>query len=86
VVPDRGDIYIYDSYVAAEHRGQRLMAALFADVAARYRGRGYRRTCVLIALYNRTNIRACERCGFRRAGTVRSFARGPVQLADFKLR
>ncbi len=80
--PAPDEIYIFDSLTAAEHRGERLSAAIFAVVAATYRGRGCRRAVGLIVPHNRSSARSRGRSGFRRVGTVRSFPRGPIRTAD----
>jgi hypothetical protein len=82
-LPASDEIYLFDSFAAAEHRGQRLFPAVFEVIAARYRARGYRRAVTLIAPYNHASSRSRERSGFRRVGTVRSWSRGPIRTSDF---
>jgi hypothetical protein len=82
-LPAPDEIYLFDSFTAAEHRGQHLFPAVFEVIAARYRARGRRWAVTLIAPYNRASSRSRERSGFRRVGTVRSLSRGPIRTSDF---
>jgi GNAT superfamily N-acetyltransferase len=81
---DPDEIFLRDSFTAAEQRGQRLSAALFATIAATYRDRGYRRAICLVAPHNRSSLRSHERSGFRRIGAVSSFPMKPNRTADFE--
>ena len=48
-LPAPDEIYLFDSFTAAEHRGQRLHPAVFELIAARYWARGHRWAVTLIA-------------------------------------
>jgi GNAT superfamily N-acetyltransferase len=82
VVPGPGEVYLFDSYAAADMRGRRLMPALVDEILARYRALGYHRALTIVALYNRSSIRSRERSGFRRAATVNTLARGPIRTCE----
>ena len=81
---DPDEICVTDSLTAAEQRGQRLSAAIFARIAKTYHQRGYRRAIGLIAPYNQSSIRSRERSGFTRIGVVGAFSRSPIRTANFQ--
>jgi GNAT superfamily N-acetyltransferase len=81
---DPDEIFLRDSFTAAEQRGQRLSAALFSTIAATYRERGYRRAICLIAPHNRSSIRSRQQSGFRRVGLVSSLSKNSAGIASFR--
>ena len=81
---DPDEICVTDSLTAAEQRGQRLSATIFAKIAKTYHERGYRRAIGLIAPYNQSSIRSRERSGFTRIGVVGAFSRSPIRTANFQ--
>ena len=81
---DPDEVCLINSLTAAEQRGQRLSATIFAKIAKTSHERGYRRAVGLIAPYNQSSIRSRERSGFTRIGVVGSFSRSPIRTANFQ--
>ncbi len=71
-------VYLYDSYTAAEFRGKHLQPFICEQILTRFRDRGYRQAILIIGPENRSNISSRKHSGFVRAGLLFRFKIGSL--------
>lgn len=74
-----GETYVFDTYTSPALRGRGLQPALLAAVLAAAQRSGATRASAAIEPHNRPSVRAFERLGFRRVGTLASFGIGRLR-------
>lgn len=80
----KDEVYLYDSYTAAEFRGQRLQPLLCEQILTHFQERGYRQAVVIIAPENRSNIFSRKRSGFVRTGLLFRIKIGALRYDFFR--
>ena len=75
--------FIYDTYVLPERRGQGIAGCLIQAAIAELQRRGFRIVRCHIPPWNRSSMRAFEKCGFRRRKYIRYARILGVRLFSF---
>lgn len=63
--PRRDEVYFYDAFTFAEHRGQNLYPALLQSMLDSSRAAGLRRALIFVMHDNTASIRGVQKAGFR---------------------
>jgi ribosomal protein S18 acetylase RimI-like enzyme len=65
MAPRRDEVYLYDAFTFAEHRGQNLYPALLQQALDYNRQQGVRRALIFVLSDNTASIRGVQKAGFK---------------------